>query len=316
MNVPIGVMALGLIYFYMPNYYGDERHPLDIPGLLLFGFGAALLSWVLEIFGEHHVSSSLILALLVVSFGLFGTYAFHARRCAHPLLQLALFRIRTFRVSVVGGFVTRLGVGGLPFLMPFLYQLGLGLPAWHSGLLMMPTAVGAMGMKLFSELLLRRFGYRRVLLINTLMIGIVICSFASVTPETPQIGIILRSLALGFFNSLQFSSINTMAYADIAHEDSSMASTIFSSLQQMSLSFGLACGSLVVAWYLGDLPQSNHAVIIGALHHAFIVLGLVTMLSSLFFCALEPQDGENVSHAHSGNAHPTVKIIKALDRMH
>ncbi len=297
-NVPIGLMALVLIYRYMPNYYGDKRRSLDIPGLILFSSGAALLSWVLEIFGEHHVSTPLIVMLLIVSFGFLGGYFFHARRCAYPLLQLALFRIRTFRVSVVGGFITRLGVGGLPFLMPLLYQLGLGLPAWHSGLLMMPTAAAAIGMKFVAEPILQRFGYRKVLIVNTLMIGIVILSFASVTPETPQINIVLRSLALGFFNSLQFSSMNSMAYADIAQEESSMASTIFSSLQQMSLSFGLACGSFVVAWYLGDMPQSNHVAIIGALHHAFIILGLITGLSSLFFLTLKSRDGENVSHAH------------------
>lgn len=298
-NVPIGFMALGLIYRTMPNYYGDTQHPLDVRGLFLFGSGAALLSWVLEVFGEHDVSTPVVLGLLLISFGLLGAYAVHACKKPYPLLQLSLFKTRTFRVSVIGGFMTRLGIGGLPFLMPLLYQLGLGLPAWHSGLLMMPAAAAAMGMKPVSEPVLRRFGYRKVLIVNTVMIGFVICSFAGVSAQTPEMFIILRGLALGLFNSLQFSSMNSMAYADIAPDESSMASTIFSSLQQMSLSFGLACGTLVVAWYLGGMPQTDHSAIIQALHHAFIVLGAVTSVSSLFFYTLKPRDGENISHARA-----------------
>src|SRR6185369_967550 len=115
-------------------------------GLALFGSGTALLSWLLEIFGEHHLDTTSTCVLLFLSLGLLSAYVVHASRTPHPLLQLALFKVRTFRVSVAGGFVTRLGIGGLPFLLPLLYQLGLGLPAWESGLLMMPSAAAAMGM--------------------------------------------------------------------------------------------------------------------------------------------------------------------------
>jgi fucose permease len=152
--------------------------------------------------------------------------------------------VRTFRISVLGGFVTRLGVGGLPFLLPLLYQLGLGLPAWQSGLLMMPSAAAAMGMKLIAPKVLARFGYRQVLVVNTVCIGLTIGLFALVGRGTPLYVIVGIGLMQGFFNSLQFSSMNTLAYADIAPKDSSMASTISSSFQQLSMSFGLAAGSL------------------------------------------------------------------------
>ena len=123
--------------------------------------------------------------------------------------------MRTFRVSVIGGFITRLGVGGLPFLTPLLFQIGLDLPAWQSGLLMMPTAAAAMGMKFFSTRVLGRFGYRGVLIVNTVMIGATINLYSLVGTQTPLIAIVGIGLALGFFNSLQFSSMNSMAYADI-----------------------------------------------------------------------------------------------------
>ena len=233
--------------------------------------------------------------LLFLALSLLAAYVFHARRSAHPLLRLDVFRVRTFRVAVAGGFVTRLGIGGLPFLLPLLYQLGMGLPAWVSGLLMMPTAAAAMGMKILAPRILKRLGYRKVLIVNTLMIGVTICLYSQVGTTTPLWLIVLLGLALGFFNSLQFSSMNSMAFADIVAADSSMASTIASSLQQLSFSFGLAAGSLVTAWFLGDLPQSDRAAVATALHFAFVTLGAVTMLSSLAFATLQAHDGESVS---------------------
>jgi MFS family permease len=233
--------------------------------------------------------------LLALSVSLLLGYGWHARQATFPLLRLALFKIRTFRVGVVGGFVTRLGIGGLPFLLPLLYQLGMGLPAWQSGLLMMPSAAAAMGMKFLSTRVLARWGYRQVLIVNTVMIGVTISLFALVSPSTPLFLIVLLGLTMGFFNSLQFSSMNSMAYADIETPDSSMASTIASSLQQMSLSFGLAIGTLIAGWYLGDLPQSDGMAVTGALHHAFLTLGILTALSSLSFWTLRAKDGENVS---------------------
>lgn len=294
-NVPVGIVALWLIRRHMPDYRADVLRPLDVLGLILFGSGAALLSWLLEIFGEHHLAASSAVPLLLLSIALLVAYGWHARRTAYPLLSLALFRLRTFRVSVVGGFVTRLGIGGLPFLLPLLYQLGLGLPAWQSGLLMMPAAIAAMGMKLISMRLLGRYGYRRVLTVNTVMSGLTIAGFSLLGQTTPIALIVLLGLAQGLFNSLQFTSINSMAYADIDSADSSMASTIASTLQQMSMSFGLACGSLITGWYLGDLPQSDRLAVSGALHHAFLTLGGLTIVSSLSFWTLRPGDGDSVS---------------------
>lgn len=294
-NVPVGVVALLLAWRYMPDYHGDAPRPLDIKGLLLFGAGAALLSWLLEIFGDHDLDPLVSIFLLLVAVALLVAYVWHARQVPYPLLNPNLFRIRTFRVSVVGGFITRLGMGGMPFLLPLLYQLGLGRPAWQSGLLMMPTAAAAMGMKLISVELLRRYGYRLVLIVNTVMIGITICCFALVTGETPVALIVLLGLIQGFFNSLQFSGMNSMAYADIDPGDSSMASTIAATFQQMSRSFGLAFGSLIAGWYLGDLPQTDQLAITRALHYSFLTLGGLTILSSLSFWTLRTNDGESVS---------------------
>ena len=309
-NIPVGIAALLLVYRHMPDYRTNTRRRLDIVGLVLFSSGTALLSWLLEIFGEHNLDVTSAAILFLVSISLLGTYAWYAQQTPHPLLRLTLFRVRTFRVSVVGGFVTRLGVGGLPFLLPLLFQLGLGMPAWKSGLLMMPSAAAAMGMKLVAARVLRRYGYRQVLVVNTLMIGLTICLFSQVVATTPISVIVLLGLAVGFFNSLQFTSMNSMAYADIETPDSSMASTIASSLQQMSMSFGLACGSLITGWYLGELPQTDQAAVTTALHYAFLTLGGLTMLSSLSFWTLRSDDGKSVSGKGRSEAPPVSQASR------
>lgn len=296
-NIPVGLVALYLSQRFMPNYFSEDQRPLDILGLILFGSGTALMSWVLEIFGENNLDVLLASFWLVISILLLVAYAWHARKHAHPLLDLALFEIRTFRVSVVGGFITRLGIGAAPFLLPLLFQLGLGLPAWQAGLLMMPVAFAAITMKLISRKILAYLGYRRILLINTIMIGISIMSFWFITPGMPMFVIVLLCFMMGFFNSLQFTCMNSMAYADIKTSDSSMAGTIASSLQQLSMSFGLACGLLITGWFLDGLPQTNRPAILSAIHSAFICLGLLTVLSSLTFASLRTDDGETVSGA-------------------
>ncbi len=294
-NIPVGLLALWFAKNYMPNYQSETPRPLDVRGLLLFASGAGLLSWLLEVFGEVSLSNGTMAMLAAVSVGLLVAYGWHAGRVPHPLLRLSLLSTRTFRVSVLGGFATRLGVGGMPFLLPLLYQLGMGLPAWQSGLLMMPAAIAAMAMKALAPPMLRRFGYRQVLIVNTLLVGCAIASYSLVGPGTPIYVIVAMGLALGLFNSLQFSSMNSMAYADIDAADTAMASTMASTLQQMSLSFGLAFGSLITAYFLGDLPQSDRVAVTASLHHAFLALAVLTMVSSAAFWTLRPEDGESVS---------------------
>src|SRR5579871_1697876 len=183
-NLPIGLIGLFLVYLHLPDYR-EKSSPLDSVGLILFGSGIALLSYVLEVFGEHTLGTREILGLLAISVALLAGYGLHASKTAYPLLALNLFRIRTFRASVSGSFFTRLGIGGLPFMLPLLYQVGLGLTPVQSGLLMMPQAIAAMSLKLTMAGILNRFGYRRVLLSNTLAIGVMIFLFATVGIRTP-----------------------------------------------------------------------------------------------------------------------------------
>jgi EmrB/QacA subfamily drug resistance transporter len=296
LNVPLALFGLWMVGRYMPDYRDDDAPPLDRIGFLLFGAGIALLSYVLEVFGEHTLATGPISFLLVLSLLLLAGYGWHERHTALPVLELALFKIRTFRLSVAGGFVTRLGFGGMPFLLPLLYQIGLGYPAWEAGLLTMPQAAAAIGMKVMSGPVLARFGHRTILIGNTVMLGITMMMFTQIGPGAPIWHILLLSLAQGFFASLQFTSMNSLVYADVSDRDASKASSISSTAQQLSLSFGVAFGSLLAAWFLGHVDQTIAAQTVPALHKAFFTMGAITIVSSLTFWGLDPNDGNNVSN--------------------
>jgi len=294
-NIPIGLIGLYLVHQNLPDYREEHTRPLDILGLILFGSGIALLSYVLEVFGEHTLSGFEILSLLAISLVLLAGYGIHAANASYPLLRMTLLRLRTFRAAVVGGFVTRIGIGGIPFLFPLLYQIGLGFSPIQSGLLMMPQALAAMSLKATMPGILARFGYRCVLISNTVILGLIILLFATIGPRTPVWLIVLQVFTYGFFTSLQYTSMNTLVYADVTEEQTSSASTIASTLQQMSISFGVASASLTTAFFIPDRFRSNPSEMIHGIHQAFWVLGVLTVLSTIVFKELRSEDGASVS---------------------
>ena len=255
-NIPIGLAGLCMAYLHVPDYR-EPTEPLDIAGLLLFGSGVALLSYVLEVFGEHTLNASEILVLLALSALLLAGYGFHATKTAYPMLNLVLFRIRTFRAAVSGSFLTRLGIGGIPFLFPLLYQVGLGFTPIQSGLL--------------------------------------ILLFATIGMGTPVWLIVTEVFCYGFFTSLQYTSMNTLVYADISEVQESGASSIASTAQQMAISFGVASASLVTAVFIPEHYRSNPTQFIQGIHRAFLVLGGMTLLSTITFRELKRGDGDAVS---------------------
>jgi MFS family permease len=294
-NIPIGLLGLYMVYKHLPNYFEKTNYPLDIVGLVLFGSGIALLSYVLEIFGDHTLSGREILGLLAISAALLATYGFHNMRTAHPLLNLGLLRIRTFRVAVSGNMFTRLGIGGIPFLLPLLYQVGLGYSAIQSGLLIMPQAMAAMSLKLILSKILKRFGYRRVLMANTLMLGALIMLFATIGVGTPVWLIVGMAFCYGFLSSLQYTSMNTLAFADIKEQQASGASTIASTVQQLAVSFGVATASLAAALFIPSNLSEHAPHMIQGVHSALLAMGGLTILSAVVFMHLRVADGAIMS---------------------
>jgi EmrB/QacA subfamily drug resistance transporter len=295
LNVPFGVAGLYLVYRHLPDYRAEHVEKLDTVGLVLFGCGVALLSYVLEVFGEHTLGGAEILGLLAISVLLLLAYTRHATSVPHPLLRLDLLRVRTLRTAIGGSVVTRIGVAGLPFLLPLLYQVGLGYGAVKSGLLILPQSLAAMSLRMLMPKLLKRFGYRRVLLSNTVAIGVLIGLFALIGPGTPIWLIVAETFCFGFFSSFQYTSMNTLTYADVPDRDTSMVSTIASTTQQLSMSFGVAAASLTVALFIPDRFHAASGDIVHGIHDACLALGMLTILSALLFRTLREDDGDNVS---------------------
>jgi MFS family permease len=294
-NLPIGLLGLALVFRRFPDYRADRVERLDVVGGVLFGTGVGLLSYILEVFGEHTLPPATVLGLFAVACAFLAAYFRHALVAAHPLLRLGLFRLRTFRAAVTGSFITRLGAGGIPFLLPLLYQVGLGYTAVQSAFLLMPQSAAAMAVRIWMPRILGRLGYRRVLLANTVLVGVAIALFATVGAGTPVVLVVVFSALFGAAASLQYASMNTLGYAEIAAPDASMASTIASTAQQMSLSFGVATASLVTALFIPDRFRTHPRELLHGIHLALLVLGAMTVLSAAVFRGLRPGDGDNVS---------------------
>src|SRR6266699_3183113 len=260
-NLPIGLLGLYLVCRHLPDYREEHSHPLDTIGLILFGCGIALLSYVLEVFGEHTLSGRAMLGLLAISAASLTGYGLRAARTEFPLL----------------------------------YQVGLGFTPIQSGLLTMPQAVAAMSLEMTMPGILRRFGYRRVLISNTMILGLLIALFATIGASTPGWLIVAQAFVFGFFTSLQYTSMNTLAYADVTEEQTSGASTIASTMQQMSISFGVATASLATAFFIPDRFHTSAPEMIHGIHQAFLVLGGLTALSAIVFRELKNDDGDVVS---------------------
>jgi MFS family permease len=164
---------------------------------------------------------------------------------------------------------------------------------------MMPQALSAIGMKLMGKTVLARFGFRNVLRVNTIAMGVLIMAFALVGPGTPVGAIVLLSLVQGLVSSTQFTSINALVYADVSDAAASRASSIASTGQQLALSFGVAIGSVAAQWFLGGVPARDPAAFVSALHKAFVLLGVTTIVSAAAFATLRAGDGANVSRHHA-----------------
>jgi EmrB/QacA subfamily drug resistance transporter len=296
-NVPVGAIGIGLATAFIPDVQQATRVPLDALGFLLSGGGLSA-----TIFGLTGFSGRLLPAGVAPSMVLFGLvllvlYVLHARRRAHPILDLSLFKIETYRASVVGGSLFRIGAGAIPFLMPLLLQLVFGFDAFASGSITFVAAIGAMSMKLAAQPILRQFGFRRVLLWNSFIAAGFIVAYALFSRQTPVWLIMVTILLGGFFRSLQFTSLNAIAYSDVPETRISQAATLSSAAQQTAVAAGvaLAAFSLDAARAMrgdGSLVQQDFAM-------AFAIVAVLTMASAYVPWRLPPDAGQVVS-GHRG----------------
>jgi MFS family permease len=288
-NVPIGLVGIVLATLYIPDVHAERPEPFDFVGFVLSGLGVGGLAFGLSVMGLAFLPVGVVAALIGVGAISSAAYLVHARRTAVPILDLTLFKLPTFRASVFGGFMFRLGIGALPFLLPLLLQLGFGLTPFQSGLITFTGALGAIFMKAAAASVLRRFGYRRVLLYNSLISSAFLAACAFFVPGMPFAAMVAILLTGGFFRSLQFTSINTIAYAELEPRQLSKATAMVSAAQQLSLSTGVAVGALIVEITL----RLKHADAMGASDFppAFLVVSLLSASAGLIFLRLRPDAG-------------------------
>jgi EmrB/QacA subfamily drug resistance transporter len=292
-NVPIGLVGIVMASRYIANVRVEHHDPFDFVGFMLSGLAIAGLAFGLSAMGLEFLPTGVVAALLCVGAIAAVAYVIHAKHAPAPILDLSLLRLPTFRASIFGGFLFRLGIGALPFLLPLLLQIGFDLTPFQSGLITFTTALGSMFMKAAVASVLNRFGYRNVLLYNALISSVFLAACATFVPGIPFAVMIAILLSGGFFRSLQFTSINTIAYAEIEPPKMSRATVMVAVAQQLALSTGVAVGALVVEITL----RLKGSPTMGASDFppAFLAVSLLSASAALIFYRVAPDAGAELS---------------------
>lgn len=292
-NVPIGVLGVALVTAFIADIREEDVPPLDRRGFVLSGVGLSCLMFGFSVLGRGFLPGWEAALLIAVGAIALVAYVAHARRAAHPILDLSLLGRTTFRASVAGGFLFRIGLGATPFLLPLMFQAGFGLTPFQSGLLTFLSTLGAMAMKPTAAPILRWAGFRNVLLVNTVVSTAFLCLNATFTPVTPHLVMSVILLVGGFFRSLQFTALNAVAYAEIDNKEMSRATSLSSVAQQLALSTGVTIGAGAL-----ELARNIHGegtLQAGDFAPAFLTVAAISLSSILFFRTLPHDAGAEIS---------------------
>jgi len=292
-NIPIGLLGIFMAMRFIDPIKSIDPERFDLYGLVLAGIGLAGIAFGLSVAGLNLLPWSIVAALVGIGSVSMILYVIHARRTGSPVLDFSLLRLPTLRAAVIGGFMFRLGVGALPFLLPLLMQVGFGLSPFQSGLVTFTSAVGAMGMKTLAARIIRTFGFRNMMTVNALISAFFLGACALFTVTTPLLLIMIILVVGGFFRSLQFTAINTVAYAEVEPAQMSRATTLVSVNQQLALSAGVAAGAFSVQTNLWLRQQTELTADVFA--PAFLVVSLVSAASSWFFWQMPGDAGHEIS---------------------
>jgi EmrB/QacA subfamily drug resistance transporter len=292
-NVPIGLAGIALATRFIPDVRAELRERFDLTGMALAGLGIAGVAFGFSVLGLNFLPWTVVAALVAGGACFIAAYLVHARHTANPALDLTLFRLPTFRASVAGGFLFRLGIGALPFLLPLMLQVGFGMTPFQSGMITFASALGAMGMKMAARTMLRMFGFRTILIANALISAGFLAVIAAFTQTTPAAAMLALLVVGGFFRSLQFTSINTIAYAEVEPARVSRATALVSVAQQLSISSGVALGALAVEFaqrFRGDATLQA-----ADFPPAFLAVAAISALSALIFTRLPGDAGAEMA---------------------
>ena len=293
-NIPIGLVGIVLATFFIEDVRAETPDPFDARGMVLAGIGIGGLAFGGSVLGLDFLPLPVTLTLIAGGAAAAYAYVLHARRTPAPVLDLSLLTIPTMHAAVVGGFIYRCGIGALPFLLPLLLQLGFNLTPFQSGLITLSSVVGAMGMKTVVPIILRRFGFRHVLVVNALISAALVAGCATFTPGVSFAWIVGLLIVGGFFRSLQFTSLNIIAYADVDNRRMSRATSLVAVAQQVSISAGVAIGALAVDLTLVARGQTKIASATD-FQPAFIAIAVIAAIASIVFYRMPPEAGADLA---------------------
>ena len=280
-NVPVGLVGLWLNRRHMPDYRG-QRRPFDWIGFILFALASGMLLTAAETAGDDSYRNAGIAALA----GLACAFAYwrYSRRTRHPVADLTLLKVRSFTIALGGGMCTRLGTAGLSFVLMLFLQVGCGWSPTAAGMIIVPQAVAMVLMKLLIDRILKRYGYRRALFVNTTLATILLACFALFDATTPWWAIALLMFAYGFVMSLQYTAMNTLAFVDLPPERAAQASSLTSAAQYLVISFGIALSSWLFALFLGD--HRDPAGYVHGFRVAVLVMAVLPLVAVYVFTRL------------------------------
>jgi EmrB/QacA subfamily drug resistance transporter len=290
-NIPIGILGITLAVFCVPNVRQTDRKPFDFVGFLLSAFALAGLLLGLQNIGRGSMPGLAVGTILTSAGCAAISYVHRARRHSCPILDLTLLQLPTYRAVVFSGVLFRTATGAIPYLAPMLLQVCFGMTPFEAGILMLAPGIGGIAMRFLAGRVFRRFGFCRAMLVNATITGSIFATIGLVTSTTPSPIIAFILLLSGVSRSLQYTGLNTLAYAEVTTERMGRANTLAGVMQQLSLSVGVAMGATVLL--LVKAPAAD----LKATHFlpAFLLVGVIGCLSGLPFLRLPSDVGREIS---------------------
>lgn len=296
MNFPIGMIGIALALYAVKNFPIPRPDRFDFKGFLVVGAGLALFELTIENIGHRLVSTPILIGLGILAVVCLGTYTWYALTRDNAVLDLTLFKRRTFRISSISGGLSRFSIAAVPFVLPLMLQVGFGMEPIASGFVTFVTSIGAMGMKTVATRIARRFGFRNLLIYNSFALGAMVVGMALFERDTPHWVMLVYLALYGVVRATQFTNIQALSYADLTPEIMSKGTSMASVIQQLCNSFGVAIASTVLAIVVGG------AVVITPhhFHITFVVIGLFPIISAIGFYGLKPSDGAELAGRGGG----------------
>ncbi|MFI5447459.1 multidrug transporter subunit MdtD [Polaromonas sp. UC242_47] len=288
-NIPVGLIGCVATVFYMQDNPRPDTPRFDLAGYLLLAFGMVAVSLAVDGLSGLGLKQASVLVLLVFGMASLTAYWLHAAKRPDPLFSPQLFSIPTLSIGLLGNLFSRLGSSCMPFLVPLLLQLSLGYSPMQAGMMMVPVALSSMLVKRVTTPLITRYGYRRVLVTNTMLVGLTMASFAFVAPSQPLWLHILQLALFGAVNSMQFTAMNTVTLRDLDSSNASSGNSLLSMVQMLAMSMGVAAAGAVLAGFTGFFGSAQASQTLHAFQATFACMGLMTLASAGIFWQLSPE---------------------------